>query len=241
MVDIKNIFKSENGRIATLVVSLFIGFTILFAVLAIYTAGMSDHINREWEDCISVDKKDGKTFLVDSHRHLRIEVKDSLANDRAFNRIVSYLVEIKRRQKTHDATMVFFYEQYFLFNMLQAFMIMFTTIMGLLVSKYGWEKINRNVLYSFFILAGFVAFVKVIPEFLQIEDNIKSNKKYVIIYGNMEQSVISYLVTGENSKGKEIKPTRYIHLLDKEMNNYNNISFNIEKIPDQDFDFGKKD
>ena len=141
----------------------------------------------------------------------------------------------------HDNTMVFFYEKYFLFNMMQAFMIMSTTIIGLMVSKYGWEKIDKKILYVFFIIAGFVAFVQLVPKFMKIEDNIRSNKKNVIAYSNMEQSILSYLVTGENSKGIIIVPSRYVHLLDKEMNSHNNISFDLEKIPDQEFDFGKKD
>jgi hypothetical protein len=241
MSTLKEIWVKAKGKTITLVVGCYFSFVALFIALNYYASGLSDKIDRGWETTLVIETEGEKTFVCDSKKHYRIEVDRDITKSRSFSRIIAYLNEVKRRYNKHDRTMIFFYEQYFLFNMMQAIMIMATTIIGLVVSKFGWDKINKDVLYVFFIIAGFMAFVKMVPEFLKVEDNIKSNKKNVVIYSNMEQSIISYLSTGENAKGIEINPVRYVHLLDKEMNSHNNIAFDLEKIPDQDFDFGKKD
>ena len=241
MSTLKEIWVEAKGKTITVVVGCFMSFVALFIALSYYTAELSNNIDRHWSSTITIETEGKKTFVCDSEKGYKIEVKREISSDRAFSRIVSYLNEVKRRHSKHDMTMIFFYEQYFLFNMMQAFMIMATTIIGLIVSKFGWDKIDKNILYIFFIIAGFLAFVKTVPDFMKVEDNIKSNKKKVVIYSNIEQSIISYLVTGENSKGVLIIPVRYVHLLDKEMNSHNGIAFDLESIPEQDFDFGKKD
>lgn len=238
---LEKIWIAIQGKTTTLVIASFAMFIALFIGLSSYTSGLSDDIDKEWSNTIVVEEIDGETYVIDEVMNYKIKVKKDIAKDIAFPRIVSYLKEVRRRHDKHDRTMIFFYEQYFLFNTMQAIMIMATTIIGLVVSKFGWEKINRDVLYLFFIIAGFMAFVQLVPQFMKVEDNINSNKKQVIIYANMEQSILSYLTTGENAKGVQIIPVRYVHLLDKEMNSHNSIAFDIEKIPDQEFDFGKKD
>ena len=149
MYNIKEIWNNNKNKSFVIVTGCFLVFVFMFTALSHYTSRISDNIDSGWESTIKVETKDGKTFVSDSDLGYKIEVKRSSAKDRVFSRIISYLNEVKRRRDKHDRTMVFFYEQYFLFNMMQAIMVMATTIIGLVVSKFGWDKINKNILYIF--------------------------------------------------------------------------------------------
>lgn len=212
---------------------------IVFFVLNIYTGSLSGSMRSDKNVSFTISHVDDKAYLVDSKHDSKISVLKTISKDPVFERIVGQMNEIRRRTESHDKTMIFFFEQQYIFNLMQAFMILVTTVFMLVVSKFGWDNVDRWLLLAFFACGGFVAFFNVIPESLKIQDNIHNNKDYVLIYENAENSIITYLSTGENMEGVSIPPKEYAHKLDRELKKHNDISFDLDDIPEQEFQFDK--
>lgn len=234
---LKILLKDEKLKASLLVITFISFFFFSFFIVFKVTMYFSRDINRPVSVHMSIE--DGK--FINSDEHTSIKITENLLKNQSLDRIVQYAIESKSRSKRHELAMTFFFEVQFIFNIMKSFMIIITTFIGLVVAKEGWEKIDKYYLYSFFMIAGFVAFLNVVPESLNIEDNIHNNKKYTVLYENIYNNILTYLATETNSDGKVIFPDRYIHLLDREMSVNNDIAFDIEKVPVEQLDFGTKE
>jgi len=237
---LKKISESFFAQLMMMLGAFAVLLGIVFFCLTIYANSLSGSMRGGHSHDFKVEYVNNKVYLVDHDNESKISVIKSVYQEPAFERIIGQMNEIRKRSESHDKTMIFFFQQQYIFNLLQAFMILVTTIFMLVVSKYGWDNVDRWLLIAFFVCGGYVAFFNVIPQSLKIQDNIHNNKKYYLIYDNAESSIITYLATGENSEGVFIKPNDYVHKLDKQLKMNNDISFDLDDIPKQDFQFDKK-
>lgn len=231
--------KNFFFQLIVMLLSFSFVFLLVFAGISSYTGNLSDKLTENPSNEVRVDIDGESTYLVDDLKKKRILVDVGIASDSSFTRIYSQAVEIRQRYHSHRRNLIFFYQQYYVFNIMEAIMILITTVLMLVVSKHGWDNVNKFVLMAFFVCGGFVAFFNVVPDSLRLNHNIHNNKSYLIRYENMEERVMSYLSTGENGDGDKISVKDYVHHIDNELVKNNDISFDLDRIPDQEFSFEK--
>jgi len=116
----------------------------------------------------------------------------------------------------HKQAMLFFYGMSFSFIVLQAVLFLLTTIFGAMVTKTGWEGANKLLLVVLFTLAGCTVFCFAIPEALDFDGNIESNKNFFNSHLRLITEVTGYLGTMENMKGDFIDPANFSHYVSRE-------------------------
>lgn len=175
--------------------------------------------------------KDFYIYDIDQQSYYNVH-KD--INKEMLIRIISQLELIRSRSKAHDAALSFLYTHFYFFIVLQALFTFGTITLGLFLSKKGWDNINANTLVFFFIISGLLIFSKMMPESMNFKQNININKHKLIQYRNIQNTTHSYIST-HRIDGVYVDEYEFIYLLDKKINDYNDITFEIDEVPSQKY------
>jgi hypothetical protein len=232
---IKDSFATQVA-IITILIYTSLGF-IVYGVHS-YTNNESDELHSSENTGLYLLENNNCVVLVDSINNNSYNIHNCISKEPSFTRLLSQLRIVRNRYMKHSETMTFFIQQRYLFNTLQAFMIMVTTIIGLYIAKEGMDKTNKLVIISFFIFGGCLAFVEVVPSTLNIDHNIENNKRKCKVYMNMETDILTYISINEVNNVENVTMNNFIHDIDTQLKHEYNIAFDINGIPDNyQFDY----
>jgi hypothetical protein len=222
--------------IVTLMIYSVLGF-IVYAVYS-YTNGESEKLQNYEDTGFYLNEENNCVYLHDSTNMNHYKIHNCISEEESFTRLFAQLKIVRTRYINHNETMTFFIQQRYLFNTLQAFMMMITTIIGLYVAKEGMEKTPKLIIISFFIFGGCLAFVEIVPHTLNIDHNIENNKRKCKVYRNMETDILTYITINEVNDGENESINDFIHDIDTQLKHEYSISFDINGIPDNyQFDY----
>lgn len=150
------------------------------------------------------------------------------------DRLESQHDHIRVRARTHLEIMIYYYSRYYMAVTLTAVAVIGAGATMLLISKKGWEGAGKGVITVFLTLSCLSAYFGTFPALFEQEDNIKENKKLFAIYANMEDRILSYAATGEDTDRNKKDIRTFIHLIDKELATYNKMPVKLDpsSIPD---------
>lgn len=217
----------------------FLPLIVFFVVIGffvgsyLYASSVSNSYKESFQKDLLIEKRGEAFFLKEVEGFLEIQLFPRVYESVAFQRIISSLKEVRRRKQKYYTTILFFNKQYFVFNLMQSILILFATVTGLVIGKFGWEKVYRSVLYTAFLCAGCIAFVKVLTSFMNIERNIKTNEEGYHRITEIEHRVLTYLSTGMKSENENIDAVKYVHYLDRIISQSHKMGFDINEIPEE--------
>jgi hypothetical protein len=238
---IKNSFAIQVVIITILIYSS-LGF-IAYGVHS-YTNNEADKLHSAENTGLYLKEENNCMVLIDSINNNTYNIHNCISKEESFSRLLSQLRIVRNRYMKHSETMTFFMQQRYLFNALQAIMIMVTTIIGLYIAKEGMEKSNKLIIITFFIFGGCLAFVELVPSTLNIDHNIENNKRKCKVYRNMETDILTYISINEVVDTENVTMNNFIHDIDNQLKHEYNIAFDINGIPDNyqfDYQYNKGD
>lgn len=226
---IKNSFATQ---VAILIILIYTSLGAIVYGVHSYTNSEADELHSTEDTGLYLKEKDNCVVLIDSINNNTYNIHNCVSEQESFSRLISQLRIVRNRYMKHSETMTFFMQQRYLFNTLQAFMIMVTTIIGLYIAKEGMEKSNKLIIITFFIFGGCLAFVEVVPHTLNIDHNIENNKRKCKVYMNMETDILTYITINEVYNTEDVTINNFIHDIDTQLKHEYNIAFDINGIPD---------
>jgi len=189
------------------------------------------------------EKELSKDKLPEFKRKIRIEREDSLkssikalkATEAEKTRLLKQIEDVHKKAKIHLDVTRFFYVQYYLSISLLSNAAIVAAITLLFISKQGWEKSSRKLIYVFVVASGITALFSAFIVVFQYDSNIKDNKQLYIAYTALEDKILSYFSTGQFAikinpgKPGNLKETvQVIQQIDSEIAALNNIAVGFD-------------
>ena len=227
-----NITKDIKILFGIVISTILILFGLVYGLLS-YSGDISEELISNNEP-VYIIKENRNVYDIKYELTHKIS-KEIDYNGEDFTHLFYQLNVIRNRFLSHHNTMIFFIRIQFVFNILEAILIGLTTVFGLYVVKTGWEKANKHVMYSAFILAGLLTSLETVNKTLNMEQNISENKNYCKIYKNLETDIITYITTGKEFAGEDITIKKYSNFIDQELIRNYDITFDLDNIPDESY------
>ena len=172
--------------------------------------------------------------LIDSLNQKKIIVEPSIANSISYSRIIHQLETVRSRRLVSKSWFEFFVRISFSLIVIKTIFLLFTTVIGILLTKNGWQNAGKQTVAMFLVTAGFSIAANAFPEAIRIDDQIEENKKFYMALSQTEAEILSYLSTGLNTSKVQEEPKDYVVSLDKTMDKHHSlcvVNFNSAKIP----------
>lgn len=102
------------------------------------------------------------------------------------------------------------------------------------IAQCGWGNAGQYSKTVFLTASSISLFFGVFPKIYQQEQNIANNKQIHLNYRMLDNEILTYLSTGKNIQGKDVKPELFINYLDQKMNQLNDIAVGLDdsQVPD---------
>lgn len=153
-------------------------------------------------------------------------------------RLIAQFKEIESRSERHKIIMSFFYKQYYISLSMMGVAASIGSLCLIFISKHGWKEINNAILNIFFVSAGVVVFFGNLTVTFQQEENLKASQDLYLGYIDLRHEMLSYWATLRNSEAKELKAYQYIHYIDSQLKQLNQVRIGFD--PSRVSDFSKK-
>jgi len=237
--------RTKVTRIGVVLITVLIAVT-LFASFFKYAQSQGDdflevtpremYTEREWVD--------GDSALVlysqwhagnheDSSKWYfrRYVLEDSYVQhqEAALANLLHSLEDASLRAERHRSAMLYFYYLHYAFIILQAVFGLVATALGLMISKNGWRNAGRWPMMLFFITAGCVYFLSVVPESLRVEQNIADNKEYYRTHIAIQSSIYHYLTTGMTSNGTLVSAIEFQRIVHEQLDEFHNVTIGFDQ------------
>jgi hypothetical protein len=103
-------------------------------------------------------------------------------------------------------------------------------------TRVASQNASAYVKVTFVVSAGAAAYYAAFPGMFQQAANIEQNVSLHVAYANVENELLSYLATGENSMGKVQSPKAFVHVLDRRMAESNRVPIGFDATKDTGVD-----
>lgn len=190
------------------------------------------------------EKELSKDKLPEFKRKMRLEREKSLessiknltaAKEAEKIRLLKQIEDVHKKAKIHLDVTRFFYVQYYLSISLLSIAAIVAAIALLFISKQGWEKSSKKLIYVFVVATGTTALFSAFIVVFQYDSNIKDNKQLYIAYTALEDKILSYFSTGHfaikinpGKPGNLKEPVQVIQQIDSEIAALNNIAVGFD-------------
>ena len=99
-----------------------------------------------------------------------------------------------------------------------------------MVTKNGWANAGKFAMLLFFVTAGFVYTLNVLPESLRVEDNIAENKSYYLRHAAIRDHIYLFLTTGETLDGDTPNMVQFERFIRGQLTRYHTISIGFDQV-----------
>ena len=180
---------------------------------------------------------EGNQVEKEGYHFRRYVLSDELtisADPGGLQNMMTLLEETGMRAERHKKSMLYFYYFNYALIVLQALFGLVATALGLMITKNGWSNAGRFSMLLFFITAGFVYTLNVLPESLRVEENISENKSYYLTHAAIRDHIYLFLTTGETVDGDTPNMVQFERYVRGQLTRYHTISIGFDQVVSRD-------
>ncbi|XGV98123.1 MAG: hypothetical protein ACAF41_04125 [Leptolyngbya sp. BL-A-14] len=143
-------------------------------------------------------------------------------------RLIDQFQQIQDRIQKHASVMGFFYKQYYISLSMICGGSVVASICLFFISKNGWDRVNNALINIFIVSSSTVILYGNIALVFKQEENIKDNQTLYLSYFALRNEMLSYWATQQDITGQSIKPEKFIHYMDKRLQDLSQIHLGFD-------------
>jgi hypothetical protein len=135
---------------------------------------------------------------------------------------------LQGRSEHHMDLIIYFYANYYRAIIMSSILGAVSGICLFYIANKGWKDASNYVVTTFVISTVIAAFFFSLIAVFKEQDNITSNKTLYLKNVALRNEILSYCATGTSGSASESTTSMFVHEIDKEMANINDIAIAMD-------------